>query len=247
MRDNLFRSTDGFELRDAGDGQMPTLAGRFAVFNQWTEIDSIWEGNFLERIAPGAFKKTIADNAANMRVLFQHGQDPTVGDKPLGTITDLREDSQGAAYEVRLLDTTYNADLLPGLRAGLYGASFRMRVTKEDINSSAKPSDYNPKGLPERTIREAMVPEFGPVTFPAYPGASAGIRSLTDDLMLNRMLAEHPEKVRELLDRAAPSEDAETSPEPEAETPVVDHSRREVAKARVALYERELLQAGRRA
>jgi hypothetical protein len=30
--------------------------------------------------------------------------------------------------------------------------------------------EYNPKGMPERTITEAKVFEFGPVTYPAYEG-----------------------------------------------------------------------------
>jgi len=43
-----------------------------------------------------------------------------------------------------------------------------------------KRSTWNPDALPERTIRSAQVFEFGPVTFPAYVGATAGIRSPTD-------------------------------------------------------------------
>jgi HK97 family phage prohead protease len=82
----------------------------------------------MERIAPGAFKKTFREQPRPMRVLFQHGMDPQVGDKPLGPIRDLREDETGAYYEVPLLDASYVRDqVLPGLRAGLYGASFRFR------------------------------------------------------------------------------------------------------------------------
>ena len=92
----------------------------------------------------------------------------------------LREDELGAAYEVPLLDTSYNRDLLEGLRAGAYGSSFRFKVQREDFNQKPARSTYNPKALPERTIREAKVMEFGPVTFPAYEGATAGVRSLTD-------------------------------------------------------------------
>jgi len=39
---------------------------------------------------------------------------------------------------------------------------------------------HNPDAIPERTILQTQVFEFGPVTFPAYEGASAGVRSLTD-------------------------------------------------------------------
>jgi HK97 family phage prohead protease len=159
---------------------MPTLFGHFSRFNEWAEISSAFEGNFLERVAPGAFAHTLAHDRGRIRVLFQHGRDPQTGDKVLGIPTTLREDEQGGAYEVPLLDTTYNRDLTPGLRAGSYGASFRFRVTREHVVQSPDASSYNPTALPERTIQEAKVMEFGPVTFPAYEGATAGVRSLTD-------------------------------------------------------------------
>jgi phage head maturation protease len=73
---------------------------------------------------------------------------------------------------VPLLDTSYNRDLLPGLKDGVYGASFRFQVMKEELKQDPGVSDHNPKGLPERTITEARVMEFGPVTFPAYAGAT---------------------------------------------------------------------------
>lgn len=161
-----------------GAAGAPTLHGDFAVFNQWTEIDSVFEGRFLERVAPGAFAQTLARD--RIRVLFQHGRDPQIGDKPLGVPTVLREDELGAFYEVPLLDTAYVRELVPGLRAGAYGASFRFAVRREHVVQSPERSDYNPDGLPERTILEAKVMEFGPVTFPAYEGATAGVRSLTD-------------------------------------------------------------------
>jgi hypothetical protein len=106
--------------------------------------------------------------------------DPTCGNKVLGPIDDLREDPDTPVGVVPLFDTAYNRDLLPGLRAGVYGSSMRMRVVEETWNDEPDPSDYNPKGLPERTISRVKVMEFGPVTFPANPDATAGMRSLTD-------------------------------------------------------------------
>ena len=161
-----------------GDGK--TLFGHFGVFNRWTEIDSIFEGRFLERIAPGAFLRTFHEDRDAMRVLFQHGRDPVVGDKPLGPIVTLREDEVGGYYESPLLDTGYNAELLPGLRAGVYGASFRFQVMREEVVDKPERSEYNPDALPERTIKEVTLFEFGPVTFPAYQEATTGVRSLTD-------------------------------------------------------------------
>jgi HK97 family phage prohead protease len=170
------------EFRDdtPADGGLGTMAGHFSVFNTWYQVDSMWEGEFLERVAPGAFTETIAADSADMRVLFDHGFDPQIGNKVLGPIESLAEDKTGPAYEVPLFDTSYNRDLAPGLRAGVYGSSFRFRVQAESWDDEPKPSKANPKGIPERTIERAKVMEFGPVTFPANPAATAGMRSLTD-------------------------------------------------------------------
>jgi hypothetical protein len=55
---------------------------------------------------------------------------------------------------------------------------------REELVMDPGSSDYNPHGLPERTLTELRVPEFGPCVFPAYESATAGVRSvsLTDRL-----------------------------------------------------------------
>jgi HK97 family phage prohead protease len=241
-RDNLLRgAVSGVALRDAGeegsgDASGPVMEGHFAVFNTWTEIDS-WEGTFLERFAPGAFKKTITENRESMKVLFQHGYDYVIGDKPLGPIDELLEDETGAFYAVPLLDARYvREDVQPGLEAGLYGASFRFRVIREELDEEPGVSDYNPRGLPERTVKEAQVPEFGPVTFPAYESASAGMRSLEPGELVAQAALE---RLRERdaafaqdvavrfaarsIERKDESNDKPTSPdEPDAEQAVDD-------------------------
>lgn len=215
-RENLRRSATGFELRATEDGTgMPTMVINFARFNEWTEIDSFFEGRFLERMAPGAFKKTFREQADQIRPIFQHGRDPQAGSKPLGPIENLREEDDGAWADVQLLDADYVREIVPGLRAGLYGASFAFQVTREDVRQDPKPSDENPQGLPERTIKEVRLHEFGPVTFPAYAGTSTGVRSLTDDVLFDRILREEPERLRRLLDRQADEQDASSSDDEE--------------------------------
>jgi HK97 family phage prohead protease len=193
--------TGGVLLRaDNEDGDNPddgrTLFGHFSVFNRWTEIDSWIEGHFMERIAPGAFKKTFREKTP--KVLFQHGMDPQIADQPIASVRELREDDEGAYYEARLFDGVPPL-VLEGLRAGEYGASFRFTVMREEWVEDPDPSDGNPHGLRERTIKEARVAEFGPVTFPAYEEATAGVRSLTDELVLGRMTSD-PERLRALLE-----------------------------------------------
>ena len=159
-RDGLVRARpQAVELRAASEDGMPTLTGHFAVFDEFTEIDSLYEGNFLERIAPGAFQKTMKEQRDDIKVLFQHGHDPQIADKPLGKIESLREDEQGGFYEVSLLDTAYVRDLLPGLEAGLYGASFRFRVVAEDYNKEPERSDHNPAGI-RRGSHRSLFPQM---------------------------------------------------------------------------------------
>jgi HK97 family phage prohead protease len=193
------------EFRDATEadleaGHLGLLRILFSPVNEWAEINSMWEGKFMERFAPGSWKKTISDNARKIRSLFQHGMDPQVGDKPLGPISLLEENDRGGYGEVPLLDTSYNRDLLPGLKAGLYGASHRFSVMREEIVDEPDPSDTNPHGLPERTIKEARLMEFGPVTFPAYAGATAGVRSLTDHF-IQRCFEQDRDKLRAMFEQ----------------------------------------------
>jgi HK97 family phage prohead protease len=174
------RATPVLRAADGDTEDLGVLEIRFSPFDVWYEVHSWWEGDFLERTQRGAYAQTIVEDRDRMRVLYDHGFDPTCGNKVLGPIDDLREDPDTPVGVVPLFDTAYNRDLLPGLRAGVYGSSMRMRVVEETWNDEPDPSDYNPKGLPERTISRVKVMEFGPVTFPANPDATAGMRSLTD-------------------------------------------------------------------
>jgi HK97 family phage prohead protease len=180
---------------------------RFSPFNTWYEIDSFWEGRFLERTVPGAFKRTInqhndPNSAHNMKTLFNHGMDLHIGDKLLGDIADLREEADSPVSTVNLWDTSYNRDLLPGLKRGSYGSSFMFRVTKESWDNDPGQSDHNPEGLPERTIKETSTMEAGPVTWPASPTASAGMRCASaTDAYYEHLARRDPQRVERMRDR----------------------------------------------
>ena len=173
-----FRAADGAD----DDDTLGDMDVRFSPFNTWYEVNSWWEGRFLERTVPGAFRRTIAQHndakqSHEMKTLFNHGMDFNIGDKLLGDITKSREESDSPVNTVQLWDTSYNRDLLPGLKRGAYGASFMFRVTKESWDNEPESSDHNPEGLPERTIKETHTLEAGPVTWPASPTASASMNS----------------------------------------------------------------------
>jgi HK97 family phage prohead protease len=241
-RDNLIRARmPGVELRAVDpEGNpadvKPTLFGHFARFNEWTEIDSMWEGRFMERFAPGSFKKTLREQGDRIRVLLEHGHDPQLGNKPIASPDVMREDDEGVYYEASLFDGLPPL-VMDGLRAGQYGASHRFRVMREEIVDDPGASEFNPNGLPERTIKEAQLREFGPVTWGAYDNATAGVRSLTDDFLL-RCFAEDPARLKDMFDRAADIRDRltdDTQDEQEApsdvdaaaDEPHLDDERRE--------------------
>jgi HK97 family phage major capsid protein/HK97 family phage prohead protease len=198
------------------DGEGRTLTGRLAT--GWAEIDSASEGHFMERFAPGAFRKTFAENRANIKILFQHGRDPELGNKPIAALQDVGEDADGAYYRADLLDGIPPL-ILDGLRRGLYGSSHTFRVIREEWLDRPKKSAFNPKALPERTVKEAHVWEFGPVTWPSYAGTDTLARSLSDEFGLEALTADAA-RLRELvayIEPAAPSADAGASPHLEPE------------------------------
>ena len=216
----------GPELREDEGSDGRTLFGHFAVFDRWTEINSTFEGNFMERIAPGAFRKTFKESRARIRALFQHGHDPVLGDKPIGRIDELREDEEGAYFEVGLYDGMPDL-VMAGLRDGAYGSSFRFSSMREDFpERPAEASEHNPKGLRERTIKELRLFEFGPVTFPAYADATASVRSLTDHFVFE-WIERNPDEVRSLLAIDLPSEEG-IAPDPSdaGSSPTSDEPRR---------------------
>lgn len=165
------------------DGRLATLEVDFSRFGQWYEIDSMFEGRFLERVAKGSFKRTIDQRGDQVKILFNHGFDFTIGDKVLGVPELLEERDDSPHLEAGLLDTAYNRDLLPGLRAGAYGSSFMFEVLADEWREEPGRSDDNPDGIPERTITEVRLFEAGPVTWPANPAATAGVRSGADWLV----------------------------------------------------------------
>ena len=121
LTDILFRANfadNGVTLRNATDEtDATTMFGYFARYDDWYEIDSWIEGRFVERFASGAFKKTIKENRDNLVSLFDHGYDFQIGDKPLGPIETLRDETEGPYYDVPLLDSDYNRDfVLPALQ-----------------------------------------------------------------------------------------------------------------------------------
>lgn len=170
-RDSLVRSAPFALERADDDTDGLTLRGHGAVFNEWTTIDS-WEGRFRERIAPGAFKRTLQHNGTRVRLQFDHGQHPLIGSLPIGAIRTLKEDSRGLFVEARLADNWLVQPVREAIANGsVDGMSFRFSVVAEQWA-------HGDSDLPERTITEIRLMEVGPVVWPAYEGTDVGVRAL---------------------------------------------------------------------
>jgi HK97 family phage major capsid protein/HK97 family phage prohead protease len=175
-----FRASD--KMGEGGDGH--TLSGYAAVFNQDTEINS-WEGKFTERIAPGAFKKTLRENKPILQ--FNHGRDARTGQVPIGVFTELKEDDHGLAVEARLFPNDLVEPIRQAIEGGaVTGMSFSFRVMRDewrDKDGKVLRGDALRKVLWDgadglsRTIKEVQLFEAGPVVTPAYSGTSVGVRS----------------------------------------------------------------------
>ena len=162
--DSLIRQVE-FRADPSDDGL--TLDGYGAVFNAETTIDS-WEGAFIERIAPGAFKRSLGQRTPVLQ--FDHGQHPLIGSLPIGVIRSIREDEHGLKVRARLSDNWLVQPVRDAIRDGaITGMSFRFRVIDDA---------WSRRGQDKvRTIKQVELYEVGPVVFPAYEQTTVGVRS----------------------------------------------------------------------
>ena len=223
-KDSLVRHVE-FRADPSDDGL--TLEGYAAVFNEWTEIDS-WEGSFRERIAPGAFRKTLSERTPILQ--FDHGTHPLIGSLPLGVFTSIKEDEHGLRVKARLSDNWLVQPIRDAIRDGaITGMSFRFRVIRDKW---AKGSDK----MAERTINEVALFEAGPVVFPAYEQTTVGVRSREVLTALS-----DPEVRVELARCLLTGTDSELAAEPAAQTDEPQtHSTRTQAQRRAILALRNL-------
>jgi HK97 family phage prohead protease len=155
------------ELRKNADGN-PVLEGYAAVFGSRSED----LGGFVEQIAPSAFTKTLKDGA-DVRALLNHDPNFVLGRSTSGTLR-MSTDTTGLHYEVDLGSQSYARDLAISLERGdISQSSFGFRMVTDDW--AADPED---EGRALRTLLEVKLFDVSPVTYPAYPDATSGLRAL---------------------------------------------------------------------
>jgi HK97 family phage prohead protease len=150
-----------FEVRE--DGDYMTFEGYAAVFNSPSEPLP-----FIERIAPGAFKRSI-EARNDIKLLWNHDTGTVLGSTRAGTLR-LTEDSRGLKVIAQLPNTTAGRDASELLRRGdVDSMSFGFSVP-------AGGDDWSADGS-ERTLRSVRLHEVSIVAFPAY-SSTAGTTSV---------------------------------------------------------------------
>lgn len=199
-RRDLALATAGPQLRAAGDGQsVMGFAGHAAVFNQRTAIGNPLTWGFYEEIAPGAFTKTLSEGDA--RMLVDHDTRLVVSRVSAGSLR-LAQDAVGLAVDADL-DTrlSYVNDLVVNLGlSNITGMSFGFRTVKDDWETVSVQTSEGDMEAELRIIREVQLFEVSAVTFPAYEGTDAALRSVGvalavrgDDTAFDRRAALRPE------------------------------------------------------
>jgi HK97 family phage prohead protease len=156
------------ELRAETETDTAKRAGGYAaVFNS----DSHDLGGFIERIAPGAFKRTLDEAArktTNIYALWAHDNSQPLGSTRSGKLV-LSEDARGLVFDLDI--SRFNSAQRGALEDQDLQMSFGFRV-KEQLWEDRE------DGQIIRTLLDVDLSEVSFVTVPAYPQTDAALRSM---------------------------------------------------------------------
>ena len=142
-----------------------TLSGYAATFNDPTAI-----GGFTERIAPGAFARSLA-SGRDVLALLDHRADVLLGRTRSGSLR-LSEDAKGLRFELSVPNTQAGRDVIAlAERGDLGGMSFGFMATDEAWDGDT------------RELRAVELHEVSIVqSWPAYQSTEVNLRSKPFDM-----------------------------------------------------------------
>ncbi len=167
-----------FQIRKSGSGSR-SVSGHFAVFDSLSQD----LGGFREKISPGAFADSLKDRSIDPMALYNHDSNLILGKRSSKTL-DIREDSQGLAFDLSLPSTSYADDLCALMdRGDVSACSFAFAVDGDDGDDWQVVGDQL-----IRTLKRVKVFEGSIVGSPAYEDASAMIRTASCPVALRSRL-----------------------------------------------------------
>lgn len=154
------------EVRASGEGQR--IGGYASVFGKLSRN----LGGFVERVDTGAFNDARSQGWPNVVCRYNHDANMILGTTQ-GRTLQLRTDNVGLDYDV--LPPQSRQDILELVQRGdIQFSSFAFRVPPGgDAWSATRDTNY-----PMRTLHQVDLVDVAPVLDPAYPDATAGLRSL---------------------------------------------------------------------
>ena len=160
------RFTSGIlEVRAAADGRR--IGGYGAVFGKLSRN----LGGFVETVGSGAFNQSRSLGWPNVVARFNHDSNMILGTTG-GATLQLRTDNVGLDYEV--LPPQSRGDIVELVQRGdIRFSSFAFRCPTGGDEWGITDQSY-----PMRTLHEVQLVDVAPVLDPAYPDATAGLRSL---------------------------------------------------------------------
>lgn len=146
-----------FEIRETADGM--SFTGYAAVFNSDSEPLP-----FIERIAPGAFKRSL-QSRNEVKLLWNHDAGEPLASVRGGTLR-LTEDEIGLRVEATLANTTRGRDVAELIRSKTIDSmSFGFSVIKDSWSADGS----------TRTLEAVRLFETSVVAFPAYSSTAGTI------------------------------------------------------------------------
>lgn len=171
---------DELEVREDPEGE-GKIVGYAARFNSLSE--PLW--GFREKISPGAFAESIQTD--DIRALWNHDSNYVLGRNRSGSLF-LEEDEHGLRVEITPPDTQWARDLRESIkRRDVSQMSFGFIAESDDWDRSDKNNVI-------RTLTKVRCFDVSPVTFPAYPQTSVGVRSAKE--IYEEHMAEEQEQLR---------------------------------------------------
>ncbi|MCP4539810.1 MAG: HK97 family phage prohead protease [Chloroflexi bacterium] len=160
------------EVRKTDTGRV--IFGYAAVFNSLSHD----LGGFREKIAPGAFTESLADDP-DVSARIQHaGGVTTVGRTRSGTLK-VWQDDKGIPFELDVPDTNAGRDMEVLIERGdIDKASFAFTLRGENADEWDFESDP-----PIRTLLNLDLHDVAPVDGPAYEATSVGVRAQTAETL----------------------------------------------------------------
>lgn len=148
------------EVRADDESATPRIVGYAAKFNR--DSQPLGFSQFIERIAPGAFSKTVKE--ADVRALGNHDPNIVLGRNKAGTLR-LSEDKVGLRYDVDIdVENPIAMSWYRMVKRGdISQSSFGFQVVKDEWDYPSQ--DGEPM---VRTLKEVRLFDVSPVTFPAY-------------------------------------------------------------------------------